>query len=159
MKQSLVVNPASMKNLYDNFHFAAAARAGDLLVCSGQIGTGPDGRAIEDPAAQFAAAFDNVKAVLAEAGLDFSDVVEITTFHVGLRQHLGTFLQVKDAFMPPAYTAWTAIGVSELAIPGALVEIRATALLRKPAARAGAAKAKPRAAKKRAAKRKPARKR
>jgi enamine deaminase RidA (YjgF/YER057c/UK114 family) len=157
MKQSLVVNPASMKSFYDNFHFAAAARAGDLLVCSGQLGVGADGRVIEDPAAQFAAAFDNVKAVLAEAGLGFDDVVEITTFHVGLRQHLGTFLQVKDAFMAPAYTAWTAIGVSELAFPGALVEIRATALLRKRAA--SAAKGKPRAAKKRAAKKKAARKR
>ena len=156
MKQSAVVNPASMKGLYDNFHFAAAARSSDLLVCSGQLGVGADGRAFADPAAQFAAAFANLRAVLAEAGLDFGDVIEITTFHVGLREHLAAFLAAKDAAMPAPYSAWTAIGITELAFPGALVEIRATAQLRKPAPRAAAkTKAKP----KRAAKKKAARKR
>ena len=91
MKQSAVVNPDSMKLLYDNFHFAAAARSSDLLICSGQLGISGDGRLVEDPAAQFAAAFENVRAVLAEAGLDFGDVIEITTFHVGLREHLAIF--------------------------------------------------------------------
>ena len=151
MKQSAVVNPVSMKGLYDNFHFAAAARSSDLLVCSGQLGIGPDGRAIAEAPAQFAAAFGGVRSVLAEAGLDFTDVIEITTFHVGLREHLAAFMKAKDAVMPAPYSAWTAIGVSELAFPGALVEIRATAQLRKPVPRA-TAKAKPkRAAKKKAA--------
>ena len=149
MKQSALVNPASMKGHYDNFHFAAAARSSDLLICSGQLGVGPDGRAIADPAAQFAAAFEGVRAVLAEAGLDFSDVLEITTFHVGLTQHLGAFMRVKDSVLPAPYPAWTAIGITELAFPGCLVEIRATAQLRKPAARAAAAK--PKAQAKRAA--------
>ena len=149
MKQSALVNPASMKGLYDNFHFAAAARSSDLLICSGQLGVGPDGRAIADPAAQFAAAFEGVRAVLAEAGLDFSDVLEITTFHVGLTQHLGAFMRVKDSVLPAPYPAWTAIGITELAFPGCLVEIRATAQLRKPAARAAAAR--PKAKTKRAA--------
>ncbi len=145
MKQSALVNPASMKGHYDNFHFAAAARSSDLLICSGQLGVGPDGRAIADPAAQFAAAFEGVRAVLAEAGLDFSDVLEITTFHVGLTQHLGAFMRVKDSVLPAPYPAWTAIGITELAFPGCLVEIRATAQLRKPAARAAAARPKAKA--------------
>jgi enamine deaminase RidA (YjgF/YER057c/UK114 family) len=159
MKQSAVVNPPSMKGLYDNFHFAAAARSSDLLLCSGQLGVGPDGRAIADPAAQFAAAFEGVRAVLKEAGLDFTDVIEITTFHVGLREHLGTFMKAKDAVMPAPHSAWTAIGVTELAFPGALVEVRATAQLRKPAARAKASQPRARAKAKPAAKRKAARKR
>jgi enamine deaminase RidA (YjgF/YER057c/UK114 family) len=144
-----------MQTMYDRFHFAAAAKTDDLLVCSGQLGVGADGRAIADPPAQFAAAFEAVQAVLAEAGLDFSDVVEMTTFHVGLMQHLGTFMQVKDGYVPETYPAWTAIGVSELAVPGALVEIRATAQLRRPARSKAAPKprAKKRAAKKKAARR------
>lgn len=156
MKRSALVNPASMQRLYDSFHFAAAARSSDLLLCSGQIGIGSDGRAIPDPATQFAAAFEGLKAILAEAGLDFSDVLELTTFHVGLTQHLGAFMHVKDTYLPEPYPAWTAIGVSELAVPGGLVEVRATAQLRRPAA-AGAAP-KPRAAKKRAPKKPAARK-
>jgi len=68
--------------------------------------------------------------VLAAAKLGFSDVVEMTTFHVGLQQHLGTFLAVKDRYLTAPYPAWTAIGIVELAVPGALVEIRVTARLR-----------------------------
>lgn len=155
MQKSDLVIPASMQVMYDRFHFAAAARSGDLLLCSGQIGTGPDGRGIADPEAQFTAAFEAVKAVLVEAGLGFADVVEITTFHVGLMQHMATFMRVKDRYLPEPYPAWTAIGVVELAVPGGLVEIRATARRRSAPARAKPA---PRAAKKRGAK-KSARKR
>jgi enamine deaminase RidA (YjgF/YER057c/UK114 family) len=144
--------------MYESFHFAAAARSGDLLICSGQLGVGPDNRGIADPAAQFAAAFANLKAVLAEAGLDFTDVIEITTFHVGLTQHLGAFMRAKDAVMPEGYPAWTAIGITELAFPGCLVEIRATAQLRKSAARVAAVKAKAKRGAKPASKR-PARRR
>ena len=130
MKTSDLVIPASMRVMYDRFHFAPAVRVGELLLCSGQIGMGPDGRGIPDPEQQFTAAFEAVKALLAEAGLGFADVVEITTFHVGLMQHLRTFTQVKDRYLPAPYPAWTAIGVVELAVPGGLVEIRATALRR-----------------------------
>jgi len=152
MKPSELVIPSSQRTMYDRFHFAPAARAGEWLLCSGQIGAGPDGRGIADPEAQFVAAFENVKAVLEEAGLGFGDVVEITTFHVGLMQHIATFMRVKDRYLPEPYPAWTAIGVVELAVPGGLVEIRATA---RRAARVASAKASP----KRAAKNRPAKKR
>jgi enamine deaminase RidA (YjgF/YER057c/UK114 family) len=151
MNRADLVIPASQQAMYDRFHFAPAVRAGDLLLCSGQIGAGPDGRGIADPEQQFTAAFEGVKAVLAKAGLGFGDVVEITTFHVGLMQHIGTFMQVKDRYLPEPYPAWTAIGVVELAVPGGLVEIRATA---RRAARGASAKASTkRATKKRPAKR------
>lgn len=64
---------------------------------------------------------------LSEANLDFSDVVELTTYHVGLKEGLDAFKVVKDEFIIEPYPAWTAIGVSELAVEGALIEIRATA--------------------------------
>ena len=35
-----------------------------------------------------------------------------------------TFVAVKDKFMPAPHAAWTAVGISELAVPGALVEIQ-----------------------------------
>jgi enamine deaminase RidA (YjgF/YER057c/UK114 family) len=127
VRQSDVVIPESMKMMYDRFHFAPGVRSGDLLRCSGQLGTDESFRPRETPEAQFAQAFENVRELLAAAGLGFGDVVEMTTFHVGLQQHLGTFVRVKDRFLAEPYPAWTAIGVSELAVPGALVEIRVTA--------------------------------
>jgi enamine deaminase RidA (YjgF/YER057c/UK114 family) len=159
MKQTDLVVPGSMRVMYDRFHFAPAVRADEWLLCSGQIGTGPDGRGIADPEEQFTAAFEGVGAVLARAGLGFGDVVEITTFHVGLMQHIATFMRVKDRYLPEPYPAWTAIGVVELAVPGGLVEIRATARRATPVASAKSSPkraAKKRPAKKRAARRKKA---
>lgn len=130
MKKSDVVVPAGMQMAYDQFHFAPAVRTGRWLRCSGQLGTDETFAAVAGPEAQFVQAFENVKSVLAAAKLDFSDVVEMTTFHVGLREHLATFMTVKDRYLAAPYPAWTAIGVVELAVPGAWVEIRVTARLR-----------------------------
>ena len=63
------------------------------------------------------------------AGGDLSTVVEMTTFHVDMGEHLGTFMKVKDEYMNEPYCAWTAIGCTELAMPGGLVEIRVQAHL------------------------------
>jgi len=53
----------------------------------------------------------------------------MTSYHVGLAAHIDEFCAVKDAFVPAPYPAWTAVGISELAIPGASVEIQITARL------------------------------
>jgi enamine deaminase RidA (YjgF/YER057c/UK114 family) len=51
----------------------------------------------------------------------------MTTFHVDLMANLRAFVQAKDEVVGEPYPAWTAIGVSELAMPGGLVEVRVTA--------------------------------
>ncbi|MCB1748899.1 MAG: RidA family protein [Gammaproteobacteria bacterium] len=123
--------PPSMQGFYDDYHFAPAVVDGDHLRCAGVIGIDlATGQVPDDPARQFAQAFDNLAEVLAAGGASFADITEMTTFHVGLQQHLGAFMQVKDGYIKEPYPAWTAIGVSELAIPGGLVEIRVTARLR-----------------------------
>jgi enamine deaminase RidA (YjgF/YER057c/UK114 family) len=109
------------------YGFSGAAEAAGLVVCSGQLGVGADGALLSDPAAQFDAAFRNVEAVLREAGVGFDDLVELVSFHVGLQQHLAAFVEVKARFVRAPFPAWTAIGITELALPGALVEIRAVA--------------------------------
>lgn len=125
MKSEDAVIPKGMEASYQQFHFAPGVRDGDRLFCSGQTGTNMQGKPAE-PDAQFTQAFENVKAVLEEGGCSFDDVVEMTTFHVGFSDHIGTFMAVKDRFVSEPYPAWTAIGVSELAF-GALVEIKVVA--------------------------------
>ncbi len=120
------VIPEAMQGFYDQFHFSPAMRVRKTVYCSGQVGAGPDGKLDPDPAVQIAQAFENVKTVLEEAGASLEDVVEMTTFHVGLNQHIGVFMQVRDGFLGEPYPAWTAVGVAELAF-GALVEIKVTA--------------------------------
>jgi len=109
------------------FGFSAAVEAGGLLFVSGVLGTGPDGSLADDPTVQSESAFANLGATLLAAGSSWDRVVELTTFHVGLREHLAAFVAVKARYVADPFPAWTAIGVSELAAPGAIVEIRAVA--------------------------------
>lgn len=129
MSQKEVVVPAGMEIFYERFHFAPAVKDGDRLYCSGQLGNDADNNVADDPETQFVPAFENLKHVLETAGSTFDDVIEMTTFHVGLQAHLQTFMSVKDRYLSLPYPAWTAIGISELAFPGALVEIKVIARL------------------------------
>lgn len=122
--------PASMQHFYNDYHFAPAIVDGDHLRCSGVIGVNlADGSLSSDPETQFTRAFDNLAEVLAAGGSSFAAITEMTTFHVGLQQHLGAFMKVKDRYLKDPYPAWTAIGITELAFAGGLVEIRVTARL------------------------------
>ena len=121
--------PASQQAMYDNFHFAPGVKAGNLLVMSGQVGMDGSGKCPEDLVEQFRLAFQNVEAVLLEACGDLSSVVVLTSYHIGMREHLRDFIAVKDELIKEPYPAWTAIGCTELAMPGAVVEIRAQAIL------------------------------
>ena len=129
MKADDIVIPSGWEVVYDGWHFAPAVRDGDRLRCSGVIGVGADGAVSPDAEVQFRRAFERAAAVLSTAGLSFADVVEMTTYHVDLQKHWTTFIKVKDAFVHAPYPAWTAVGVVELARPGALLEIKVDARL------------------------------
>jgi enamine deaminase RidA (YjgF/YER057c/UK114 family) len=111
----------------EEWHFSPVLMSGDFAFLSGQTGTRPDGTVASDPEQQFRDAFGFLKANLSPAGLSFDDVVEMTTYHVDLRQHLALFVKVKDAYIGAPYPAWTAVGVIELITEGTLVEIRVIA--------------------------------
>jgi len=119
--------PDDLRAYYDRWHFSPAMECGGFLFVSGCTGMRPDGSLSDDIEEQFRQAFRTVKKFLDEAGLSFSDVIDMTTYHVGLRSGLGTFMKVKDEFIGKPYPAWTAIGVTELAVQGALIEIRVIA--------------------------------
>lgn len=119
--------PESDKSLYNNFHFAPAVRSGNLVICSGVIGSGGDGKVPEAAADEFRLAWQGVGQVLEEAGLNYDNIVEYTTFHVGLNTHLADFMKVRDEFLSEPWPAWSAIGVTELAVRGGRVEIRVIA--------------------------------
>jgi enamine deaminase RidA (YjgF/YER057c/UK114 family) len=109
------------------FGYAPGLLAGGFLFVAGQLGRDDDLRVIDEPEAQFARAWENVIAILAEAGCGVGDIVDVTTFHVGLREHLATYKRVRDRFMQGHIPPWTAIGVSELSRPGLLLEIKCIA--------------------------------
>ena len=125
-----IVAPEFGQAAYDNFHFSQAVRSGGLLFCSGQIGTNQD-RSVPDSAEdEFRNAWRAVGEVLKAAGLGFEDVVEYTSYHVGLSEHIRAFMKTRDEVLSEPWPAWTAIGITELALRGARVEIRVIAQLR-----------------------------
>ena len=128
MAERIPVIPPGSEFQYEKLHFAPGLRVGDTLHVSGVIGVGPDGVCSDDPATQFGQAFEGLAAVLEAAGGSLDDVVEMTTFHVGLQANMRTFIStMKQHLTSEPWPAWTAIGITELAIPGGMVEIRATA--------------------------------
>ena len=123
-----LINPGTTKALYDNYHFSQATRVGDMIWVSGQVGIDANMRPVAGLREQARVAFSNLKSVLEAAGVTLGDVAELTTFHIDLRGGSAVFGAVKDEFFPSNYPSWTAVGVSQLAMPELLVEIRAVAV-------------------------------
>jgi enamine deaminase RidA (YjgF/YER057c/UK114 family) len=125
-----IILPDADRRSYERFHFAPAVRAGNLVLCSGQLGLDASGVLPRDHVEEFRNAWRAVGRVLEKAGLSYENIVEYTTYHVGLQSHLRDFMTVRDEFLGPPWPAWTAIGVAELAVPGACVEVRVVAIAR-----------------------------
>jgi enamine deaminase RidA (YjgF/YER057c/UK114 family) len=122
-----LINPPGTENLYESWQFSQAVRVGDTVWVSGQVGVG--GRGIPPVFAdQARQAFENLQRVLKEAGATLGDVVELVTYHTDMGE-MPVFSEVKAEFFPENYPAWTAVGISALALPDLRVEIRATAVV------------------------------
>jgi len=108
--------------------YAQAVRAGDWMFCSGQIGLDPASGALVaggvEPETE--RALENLRAVLAAAGLTVADVVRTTIYLVDL----GDFARVNEIYgtvFSAPYPARATVGVA--ALPrGARVEIDAIAV-------------------------------
>jgi 2-iminobutanoate/2-iminopropanoate deaminase len=110
-------------------HYTDAVRAGDLLFVSGCVPVDGDGNLVAgDIVAQTRQVFANIAAVLEAAGARFEDVVKVTVFLIDVddRQAVNT---VRREVFGSARPASTLVEVSRLAIPGALIEVEAIALL------------------------------
>lgn len=97
------------------------------LFLTGMTGAGADGRVPEDPETQFRAAFGKIELILHEADADLADIVEMTSYHIGLRDHFDLFDKVRTDLLSPPYPAWTAVEAAGLRRIGAIVEIRVIA--------------------------------
>jgi enamine deaminase RidA (YjgF/YER057c/UK114 family) len=116
MSKREVYFPANRHALYATHGYSAAARAGNLLFVSGQVGSREDGSPEPELRKQVELAFRNLEAVLAAAGAGFDDIVDVTTFHTDPERQFEAVMEVKNRIFPNApYPTWTAIGVNWLA--------------------------------------------
>jgi len=125
-----LIIPDPMQLIVERAGYVPAVKVGKTLYCAGQVGRTATLEVIEDPEEQFTAAWEDLRRVLKEGGCTFEDVVDMTTYHVNMSQHMAVFREVKNRLFPRGNCAWTAIGVSELAFPGLLAEIKCVAVQR-----------------------------
>jgi enamine deaminase RidA (YjgF/YER057c/UK114 family) len=118
------------ESFFELTHVPAAVRVGDTLHVTGHTGDAPMGIYATEAEAQIRQTFANVADTLAAAGFAWSDVVELTTYHVGLSGQASALLSVAAEFLPEPYPAWTAVGVTELWDPEAIIEISCVAVAR-----------------------------
>ncbi len=114
-------------NALAGFGYSAAVRAHGLLFIAGTIGRRADGTIPDTIEEQTEIAIRKIEEILRMENLDMSALVDVTSYHVDIRQHLPGFIQAKQSLVEAPYPTWTIIGVSGLASEGLLVEIRATA--------------------------------
>ena len=115
---------------YHDWHYTPVVKVGDMVVVSGIPAAGP-GTYEEKVRRMFVA----LGKQLAQAGATYADVVELTTFHTGptdpqsFQAEFARFAPIHHEFFPANYPAWSAVGTSALLAPGAVVEMRAVAMI------------------------------
>ena len=82
-----------------------------------------------DMETQMRQTFERIGEVLKEAGALMENVVIIRSYFVNMKRDLPVFRKVRKEFLVKPYPASTAIGTTELAIPGLEIEIEAVAVL------------------------------
>ena len=119
-----LVRPAAYTQLVE------VAGASRMLYVSGQLGTTSDGKlASADFRAQAEQVFANLKTALAAVGASFADVVKVSSFLADIA-HLPILREVRARHLDAAaLPASTTIAVSGFALPGALLEVEAVAVV------------------------------
>ena len=127
MAKKEIIVPESSQALYDQYHFSPAVRAGDLVYLSGIVASYEGEETDADMEAAMERAFARIDVVLKEAGADWSDIVDLTTYHTSIPDQMPTFMKVKDKWIPEPYPAWTAIDIDRLFPDRGFAEIKVVA--------------------------------
>ena len=104
---------------------AIVAEGRRLVFVSGQ---GPRDLNV-DIETQLRQTFERIKSILEAAGGSMNDVVILRSYFVHFGRDLPVFRKVRKEFLSPPYPVSTAVGVTELAPAGNVIEIEAVAML------------------------------
>jgi enamine deaminase RidA (YjgF/YER057c/UK114 family) len=109
-----------------------AVRAGELLLISGQISSGPKGEILHrgDVKAQARVAFEHIREIVQVAGGNVADVVDVLAMFLDIRDADDVY-DVGQEFFKKDYPAWTLMGTQGFPQQGVLVQIHAVAHLGK----------------------------
>lgn len=101
-----------------------------VVFVSGQAPVSADGQLVGagDFDAQVRQVFENLRAVLEQAGTGLEAVVKLTVFLTDMSR-LRDYTRIKAEFMTGEHPASTAVGVTALARPEMMVEVEAIAVM------------------------------
>ncbi|HEX7770141.1 MAG TPA: Rid family hydrolase [Dokdonella sp.] len=122
--------PRGLEASYHDWHYTPVIKVGSQVIVSGIPAAGPG--SYED---QVRGMFESLRRHLESAGASLADVVELTSFHAtptdskGFRQEFARFAPIHHEYFPTHYPAWSAVGTTALLSPGAVVELRAVAVI------------------------------
>ena len=130
-KSFTTIVPPSFKVASATHQFSPAVGIGDQILISGIVGVDAEGRLPPDFRSQAENGFTTLEAILNEAGATLDDVASLNSYHVGdLPSQLRELVDVKATRIRPPHPIWTGVGVTQLGVPGALLEISAVAVAR-----------------------------
>ena len=125
--KATVHNPAGGPQPASNYaQGLGVSEASRWLVVSGQVGVTAEGTLLPDTESQMQRCFENIFLVLADAGMDASNIVKLTVFLVDA-QDVPAYRGVRDEMMQGHTAASTLLVVNALAHPQWKVEIEAIA--------------------------------
>jgi enamine deaminase RidA (YjgF/YER057c/UK114 family) len=118
-------------NWRDSLTFSPGVRVGKQLWTSGLTAADEEGRLVGrgDIARQTEYIFEKIGKILNAAGGDFSNIVETTEYVLSFDDYSKTAEVRRRIFGGPPYPAATGVMVAGLVRPGALIEIKAVAVL------------------------------
>jgi enamine deaminase RidA (YjgF/YER057c/UK114 family) len=125
---------ADKKFFYDQWHYAPAIQAGDFVFLSGVPVVSSNNESVmnvETLKAETRVAFAALGRTLEAAGAGYSDIVSLRSYHVfdspffdgSKEEQMKLLIEVKDEFVASNYPAWTVLGVDELFLKNAVMEI------------------------------------
>jgi 2-iminobutanoate/2-iminopropanoate deaminase len=121
------LSPTTIHPPFSSYSNGVEVPAGQRLVfCSGQLGISRDGQIPAASGEQAELAFDNIAAILAEAGLGLEHVVRINAFVTG-REHLRPYMDARNRRFGHPLPASTLMIVAGFARPEFFVEIEVVA--------------------------------
>jgi enamine deaminase RidA (YjgF/YER057c/UK114 family) len=125
MKRPL--KPAGVVAPFGRYSHGVAVPAGSRLVfCSGQLGIAVDGTVPDTVAGQAEVCFENIRAILAEAGFAMAHIVRINAY-VTDRAHMAEYMAVRDRYVSDPLPASTLMIVGGFTRPEFLVEVEVVA--------------------------------
>lgn len=121
------ITPEGLEGYVEEWKMSPGLEHQGFIFMTGFTGAAADGSLSSSATEQIEAAFEKVRMVLNKAGLGFEHLVEMTSYHIGLRDHLEEFKKIRARHVTEPYPAWTAIEVAGFVREGAIVELRCIA--------------------------------